>query len=137
MNHWTEDDFRNWLYGLKDADSHLATCAACQAESQRLAGVRRRWTADLEIAPDFLAAQRRAIYDRVTQPRQYRTAMRWTASLATVVLLLGLSVAYLRPNRAPQPIYTHADEQLFRDLSRIEQTSEPLAIQPMHNLFEE
>jgi len=137
MIHWTEDDFKNWLYGLKDDDGHLGACDECRAESERIAAVRRRVSADPEVSPDFLSAQRRAIYGRLTEPRQHRAVMRWAVSLATVIVLAGLSIAYLRPNRAPQPIYTYADEQLFSDLAQIEQTSEPRAIQPMHNLFEE
>ena len=137
MSHWTEDDFNNWLYGLKTDDSHLAACAGCRAESERLTAIRQQVTAEPEVASDFLAAQRRAIYERLGHPRPHRAAVRWAVSLATVILLFGLSVAYLRPNRPPQPIYTHADEQLFSDLTQIEQTSEPRAIQPMHNLFEE
>ena len=137
MKHWTEDDFTSWLYGLKVDDNHLIECAECRAQSQRIAAVRRQATADPEVSSDFLAAQRRAIYERLDQPHRHNAAMRWAVSLATVIVLLGLSVAYLRPNRSPQPIYTHADEQLFSDLSQIEQTSEPRAIQPMHNLFEE
>ena len=137
MTHWTEDDFNNWLYGLKTDASHLATCAECRAESERFAAVRRRVTAEPEVVSDFLAAQRRAIYERIGHPRYNRAAVRWAVSLATVILVFGLSVAYLRPSRPAQPIYTHADEQLFSDLTQIEQTSEPRAIQPMHNLFEE
>ena len=136
MKHWTKEDFNHWLYGLKDDDGHFAECAQCRSESERLLAIRKQITVEPEVAPEFLAAQRRAIYERLQQPRRRHAPMRWVMSLATVVLVVGLSIAFLRP-RAPQPIYTHADEQLFSDLTSIEQTSEPRAIQPMHNLFEE
>lgn len=137
MTHWTEEDFNHWLYGLKDDDGHFAECAACRGESDRLLAIRRQVTAGPEVEQDFLAAQRRAIYERLDHPSRRAMPMRWVMSLATVVLVIGLSVAFLRPNQAPAPIYTHADEQLFSDLTSIEQTSEPRAIQPVHNLFEE
>jgi hypothetical protein len=60
--------------------------------------------------------------------------MRWAFSLATVVLVLagGLTLEHRRP-AAP----AISDEQLFSDLSAMEQRTEPKAIQPIHSLFEE
>lgn len=137
MRHWTEEDFTNWLYGLKDEDSHLAECGPCREESARLLAIRRQLTAEPEVDRVWLAAQRRRIYERLNEPAHHWMAARWVMSLAATVLLIIASVALLRPNRPVAPIFSHADEQLFSDLTSIEQSSEPRAIQPIHNLFEE
>jgi len=88
--------------------------------------------AEPEISAEFLAAQRRAIYRRLGQPR-HRFSLRWSLSLAMVLLVLaGVTMERRRPS-AP----SISDEQLFSDLSAMEQRTEPKAIQPIHSLFEE
>jgi anti-sigma factor RsiW len=136
MNHWTERDFTNWLYGLKDG-AHLEECAECERESARLRALRRRITAEPEVAHDFLAAQRRAIHRRLGESPGSRVGARWGLSLAAMLLGAVLTFGWLRPTPAPAPIYTQADQQLFSDLVSIEQRDEPRAIKPIHNLFEE
>ena len=108
MKQVNQDDFDNWLH-----------------EKTRAAGP--------EVSAEFLAAQRRAIYRRLDEPR-HKFSMRWAFSLATVVLVLagGLTLEHRRP-AAP----AISDEQLFSDLSAMEQRTEPKAIQPIHSLFEE
>jgi hypothetical protein len=88
--------------------------------------------AEPEISAEFLAAQRRAIYRRLGQS-QHRFSLRWALSLAMVLLVLaGVTLERRRPS-AP----SISDEQLFSDLSAMEQRTEPKAIQPIHSLFEE
>ena len=41
MKHWDETDFKQWLYDLKEEDSHLHECTQCRAELDRLRS--RRW----------------------------------------------------------------------------------------------
>jgi ferric-dicitrate binding protein FerR (iron transport regulator) len=133
MKHWTEHDFQHWLYGLKDEDSHVAQCAECRGELERLRQERRRVAAEPEISQDFLGAQRRSIYSRLDKPLGISVALRWVLSAATLlVVALGLTF-----ERWHAPAQTISDEQLFSDLSAIEQTAEPQAIQPIHGLFEE
>ena len=133
MKHWTETDFQHWLYGLKDRDAHLEQCAECRGEVDRLEQERRRVTAEPEVSREFLRAQRRSIYRRLEQPRGHWSALRWVLSAAMLLALaLGLT---LERSRKPAP--TISDEQLFSDLSRMEQSAEPKASQPLHSLFEE
>jgi hypothetical protein len=89
--------------------------------------------AEPEVSAEFLAAQRRAIYRRLGQPRN-RFALRWALSAAMVLLVLagGLTLERRRPSA---PVIS--DEQLFSDLSAMEQRTEPKAIQPIHSLFEQ
>ncbi|HYL38883.1 MAG TPA: hypothetical protein VEV17_23400 [Bryobacteraceae bacterium] len=133
MRHWTELDFQHWLYGLKDEDSHLAQCAECRGELERLKGQRRRVVAEPEVSQDFLAAQRRSIYGRLEAPRHHWHTWRWVLSAAMLLILAVGVTMQLRHKPAP----AISDEQLFSDLSAIEQSAEPRAIQPMHSLFEQ
>ena len=131
MKHWTEEDFKQWLYGLKDEDQHLADCAECRAERERLTLQRRRVLTPPEVSNEFLAAQRRSIYQRLGQPVRNWIPLRWAISAAAiVVVMLGITL-----NTKRQPAIS--DEQLFSELSAMEQTAEPKAIAPIHQLFEE
>jgi len=138
MKHWTENDFKQWLYGLKDEDQHLKVCLECRSEMDRLRRVRSRITEQAEIeqaevSQDFLAAQRRSIYRRLLDPRHNWVALRWALPVAMLlVMVFGLT---LQRGRLAAPAIT--DEQLFSDLTDIEQSAEPRAIAPMHKLFEE
>ena len=131
MKHWTEEDFKQWLYGLKDEDQHLADCAECRGERERLTLQRRRVLTPPEVSNEFLAAQRRSIYQRLGQPVRNWIPLRWAISAAAiVVVMLGITL-----NTKRQPAIS--DEQLFSELSAMEQTAEPKAIAPIHQLFEE
>jgi hypothetical protein len=131
MKHWNEDDFKQWLYGLKEDDGHFAECAECGAERDRLMLERRRIVTPPEVSNDFLAAQRRSIYQRLGQPMRNWMPLRWALSAAAVlVVMLGVT---LQTKRAP----AISDEQLFSDLATMEQSAEPQAIAPIHQLFEE
>jgi anti-sigma factor RsiW len=133
MKHWTETDFKNWLYGLRDEDQHLTECPECQREMERLKRERSRIVAEPEVSHEFLAAQRRRIHQRLEEPRRSVLAWRWALSAAMLFLMIaGITFQQLH-NTSP----AISDEQLFSDLSSIEQSAEPKAIQPIHNLFEE
>jgi predicted anti-sigma-YlaC factor YlaD len=133
MKHWNENDFKQCLYGLRDEDHHLEECPECRGEMDRLRMVRARITGQLEISQDFLAAQRRSIYRRLHEPRHNWLTLRWALPVAMVlVMVFGLTLQ--RGGRSAASI---SDEQLFSDLTAIEQSAEPKAIAPMHKLFEQ
>ena len=134
MKHWTELDFQNWLYGLKEQDGHVEQCAECRAEMERLQRTRQQVTQEPQISQEFLAAQRRNIYNRLEEaPRHKWIAWRWVLSTAMLLaIVVGLTLP--RWHKSAPPI---SDEQLFSDLAAMEQTAEPKAIQPMHSLFEQ
>jgi hypothetical protein len=104
-------DFEKWLHG------------------------RAKSAPEQEVSHEFLAAQRRAIYGRLDEPRPHWPAMRWAVSLAMLLLMVagGLTLEQRRHRSAP----AISDEQLFSDLAAMEQSNEPKAIQPMHGLFRE
>ncbi len=137
MKHWTESDFQNWLYGLRDQDQHLEQCPACRGEIERLGRERKRIltepAASEEVSHEFLAAQRRRIYQKIEAPHYNPFALRWVLSAAMLLLMIA-GITFQQLHKASPAI---SDEQLFSDLSSIEQSAEPKAIQPIHNLFEE
>ena len=85
---------------------------------------------------EFLAAQRRSIYRRLDEPR-HKHAWRWALSLATVILMLAGGLTWEHRQTSPAISATISDDQLFSDLSAMDQRTEPQAIQPIHSLFEE
>lgn len=87
-----------------------------------------------EVPVEFLAAQRRSIYRRLDEPRRNVWAFRWALSFAMLLLVVAGGITLERRHNAPAAI---SDEQLFSDLSAMEQTNEPKAIEPIHGLFQE
>ncbi len=134
MKHWTENDFREWLYGLKEADEHAESCPECRAEFERLAIERRRIVDGPGVSEEFLAEQRRNIYSRLHEAKRNWAPLRWAIS-AAMLLMVMFSLTLSRSHKSA--VTLTSDEQLFSDLAAIEQTAEPKAIQPIHNLFEE
>jgi hypothetical protein len=133
MKHWTEIDFQNWLYGLKEQDPHVVECPECSGELERLKRERGRITAEPEVSHEFLAAQRRAVYGRLEERPHNRIAMRWVLSAGMLLMMLsGFTI-----QRWLRPAQSISDEQLFSDLAAMDQRTEPTAIQPIHGLFEQ
>jgi hypothetical protein len=91
-----------------------------------------------EVSPEFLAAQRRSIYNRLDEPRHHWHFKRWALSLSMLLLMVAGGLTLERRHRtSPGAAAPISDDQLFSDLSAMEQTNEPKAIQPMHGLFRE
>lgn len=106
----TEDDFEQWL-----------------AEQRRNAPAP-------EVSEEFLAAQRRSIYSRLHHSGRNFAPLRWAISIAMVLAVVaGLTL----PRFQKSNLTLTNDEQLYADLTAIEQTDEPKAIQPLHKLFEQ
>ena len=137
MKHWNEDDFTQWIYGLKDDAAHLDECPECHGRSQSLMARRAQTRAAPDVSREFLAAQRRAIYTRLGQPVRNWAPLRWGASLATVAVAGVLSVALWQQQPAPAPLASAADDKLFSELVSIDQSNEPRALKPIHSLFEQ
>ena len=91
-----------------------------------------------EVSPEFLAAQRRSIYRRLDQPRRNWAPLGWALSLAMLLLMFAGGLTLERRHKTAPPASTAmSDDQLFSDLSAMEQSNEPKAIQPIHGLFQE
>jgi hypothetical protein len=137
MKHWTENDFTEWLYGLKSNSAHLEDCAECSGIAGSLERRKAEATRAPEVSSDFLAAQRRAIYARMDTPQRHWAQSRWALSLAMLVLLVVASFGLLRRQTPTAPLVNPADAKLFSDLASIDQSNEPPAIKPIESLFEQ
>ena len=136
MRHWTENDFVEWVYGLKTDSTHLDECAECKNRASLTLTQKLEAAQPPDVSWEFLAAQRRSIYQRMERPLHRIAPVRWAVSLATVVMAAVLSFALIHPNQKPAPLASASDAKLFSDLVSIDESNEPRAISPIHNLFE-
>lgn len=138
MNHWTDGQITQWLYGLApDADTHLDHCIACRDRAGAALSRRKLALQAPEVSWDFLAAQRRAIYQRMDRPRPLRLHARWITSLAVLIMAAVLGFNSWRSFSQPAPLVSPSDARLYSELVDIDQSTEPRAIRPIQNLFEE
>lgn len=151
--HLSEDILLDAVYGIADADAeaHVNACPACAG---RLSEWRRKRAAAEtgEVSSEFLAAQRREIYRRLSDGpfqgpfqdrfqemlRSSRLRRLWAPALAAAcAVALGLFVYH--PGRQATPAVTAevGDAQLFGDVFSMEQSLEPSAAAPVRALFQE
>jgi hypothetical protein len=136
--HWTDDQLIDHCYGVGPAGGHLQGCADCLA---RFAAIEARRPVSVESVSDgFLAAQRRAIYARLGQPRHWwraRPLGRFAAAAAMLVVLAATGALYQNQSHRRELAESRADAQLAQDVSRMSFESEPLATAPLKGLFVE
>ena len=137
--HLSEDALLDAVYGIAghDAETHLRGCADCAQRLHEWQEKRAATVASLEIPGDFLAAQRRKIYERIERPS--RKGWLWAPGLAAAcALAVGIFVYHPTPQQ--QPVNKPAeisDAQLFGDIYSMEHAVEPAASAPVRALFEE
>jgi hypothetical protein len=136
--HWTDDQLIDHLYGVGPGDGHLQDCAQCQARFAMVESRRRQLPPDESVSDSFLAAQRRAIYARLEQPRRWWHAWppRRSAAAAAMFVVLG-GTMMLYENHRRELAESRADAQLAEDVSQMSFESEPAATAPLKGLFVE
>ena len=137
--HLSEDALLNAVYGIagNDAETHLRGCADCAQRLHEWQEKRAASAASVEIQDDFLAAQRRKIYERIESPS--RKHWLWAPGLAAA-FALAVGVFVYHPTPQQRPVNKPAeisDAQLFGDIYSMEQAVEPAAAAPARALFEE
>lgn len=132
--HLSDEDLLNRLYGIGGEDGHLEQCRECAARWAAFERRRRELAQPVGASAQFLAAQRRAIYSRMGE--QPHSRMKWAPALAAACLLIIGMMVY-RPVTAPSPRPSSSDAQLFSDVYSMEQSTEPQAAAPIHELFED
>ena len=131
--HLNADELIDRVYGLNE-NAHLAECPECAARFEAMAAKRREMTQPAPATNEFLAAQRRAIYSRIEQPEPRR--LRWVPALAAAVLLAVVAFVHQStPRPAAHP--DSSDAQLFSEVYSMEQSTEPAAAAPIHELFDD
>jgi hypothetical protein len=129
--HWDDDALIRRLYGIGPQDGHLDECLECAQRWEAMSAVRKGVLEPPRTPEVLLAAQRRAIYDRLEQP-PIRLAL-VPAALATAALVLA---AVLLHKPAPQNYQAQSDAALMADVYSLVQSDEPRAVEPIHALFE-
>ena len=139
QEHLSEDALLDAVYGIagNEAEVHLQRCADCTLRLHEWQEKRAATVANVEIPAEFLAAQRRKIYERIERPSRKRWL--WAPGLAAAcALAVGIFVYHPAPQQ--QPVNKPAeisDAQLFGDIYSMEQVVEPAAAAPARALFEE
>jgi hypothetical protein len=90
--HLSEDALLNAIYGIagNDAETHLRGCADCAQRLHEWQEKRAATVASVEIPGEFLAAQRRKIYERIESPSRKRGCGR--RACAAFALAVGFFV---------------------------------------------
>jgi hypothetical protein len=145
--HLSDDELIALLYGLGDAESHLAQCQECGerwSAMHRALGMTRSESARmLEIGGRRLAAQRQEILQRLENPPSGLRASNWIPAAAVAALLAVAMFLQQHTQVAPAvpaakaTLNTETDAELFTDVYSMEQDVEPRAAAPIRALFQE
>lgn len=139
--HWTDEQLMDHLYGVGPAGSHLPECRQCQSRLSAMALRRQHVSVDEPVGEELLAAQRRAIYARLSQPHRWWHDLRLSSlfslrhvAAAAMVIVLGSSAAVYEKHRKDLAEF-RADAQLATEVSQMSFESEPPATAPLQGLF--
>ena len=141
--HWTDEQLIAHLYGVGPEDQHINHCDRCQARLSTVQSQRQAVEMDSSaggVSIDFLAAQRRKIYQKITEPVYWwsRLQLRRWASAAAGLVVLGGGLLLVENNRGNHAVPNSiSDAQLAQDVSRMAEDPEPPATAPLQALFEE
>ena len=143
--HLSEDALLDAIYGIagSEAETHLRGCPDCARRLNEWHETRAAAAESIAISGEFLAAQRRKIYERIERPS--RKHWLWAPGLAAAcALAVGVFMYPSRPGSThPAPTEPPdrraeiSDTQLFGDIYSMEQSLEPAAAAPVRALFEE
>jgi anti-sigma factor RsiW len=136
--HLSEDALLDAVYGIAgmDAEAHLQACAECGRRLSEWQETRAAAVETVEIPIEFLAAQRKKIYERIEQPSHKQWL--WAPGLAAAcALAIGLFVYHPASQKQAERRAEISDAQLFGDVYSMEQSLEPAAAAPARALFEE
>jgi len=140
--HLSDDALLDAVYGIAGsaAEAHLRRCADCSQRLEEWHEKRAAAVESVEISNDFLAAQRKKIYERIERPS--RKHWLWAPGLvAACALAIGVFVYHFvyhpAPKEPPRRNAEISDAQLFREVYSMEQSLEPAAAAPARALFED
>jgi len=143
--HWTDEQLIDHFYGIGPANGHLLQCQSCLSRLSAMETRRRQVLIDEPVSDDLLAAQRRAIYARLSEPHHWYSDLwprvmpvrRWAAATAMATVLLGSASVYQYQNHRRELAESRVDAQLAQDVSQMSFESEPQATAPLQGLFVE
>ncbi len=133
--HWSDDELIGRLYEVGPDDRHLKECPACVERWRELITARARVLEVPAVSEELLAGQRQSILRHLETGLEKTHSFSMAPGLAVAaVLLLGLLLSFPRPN--PQPSLASSDSQFFFEVYKVVQSTEPVAVEPVHQLFE-
>ena len=132
--HLSDEELSELLLTPQASNIHLATCASCRAEQERLRRVLGELPSLVRVvalkADAFWDKQRTAIWANIVtlQPRKQFPILAWALGAAVLVVAgLLLSTA---PAPAPTRAETDPDHELMIQLERTLQSEVPEALEP-------
>ena len=128
--HWDDDEIISSLYGLGPSDGHPAECESCARRLRALVAARERVLELPPVSEGLLTRQRTSIGQRIQAPAWRPGWLSFAFATATAAVVL-LAVTLYRPAPVSEP----SDAEFFAEVYSIVGT-EPLAVEPMHALFE-
>jgi hypothetical protein len=134
--HWEDHELIERLYGLGPEDGHLDECEHCAGRMSALLSARERAVEPPAVSEEWMARQRLAIRRALAAPAVRRGWLPYVSAVATTAVLL-VAVLLYRPAPAPETNGLPTDAEIFADAYSMARSSEPLAAEPMHALFEE
>jgi hypothetical protein len=141
--HWTDDELLAFLYGIGPSGDHLDACFECQSRLSAMQSSRQAIEHSASLAdsinPSLLAAQRRAIYQRMQQPvRRWNMLLvrRCVGGLATACILGGSLFLYQHNREAELAQERINDAKLAQEVAAMAQDSDISSMAPLEGLFE-
>jgi hypothetical protein len=134
--HWTDEQIMNHLYGVGPAGGHLSQCDSCSSRLTAMQSRRQGFSIEDSVSDQFLAAQRRAIYARLSKTHHWWQDVpvrRWAAGVAMFTVVAGSAALY--QDHRQEIAESRADAQLAQDVSQMSYESEPQATAPLQGLF--
>lgn len=134
--HWTDDELFERLYELGPENDHLVGCSEC---ARKLTVIRMRYeglrSVQVDVSPEFLAAQRRAIHARIHKKRH--TLPKVLVPVIVTTLVAAIVIVH-RPSSVVQPVKQPvSDSELFEDVFNRISDPLPTSAGPIRSLFEE
>ena len=132
--HWPDDQLLEYLYGLRPEDEHFRSCPECAARAEALEQARAQTAEPPDVPYEFLEAQRRRIHQRLGSPVHAWHPLRWAMS-AVAIGAVALGFTFFQNQ---QPVHPRgADDQFYSELSALDQSSTPRAVQAIDALVED
>ncbi len=135
-DHWTDEQLVDHLYGLGPADGHLDQCELCTNRLSSMQARRQQVSPEETVSDDFLAAQRRAIYARMSKPHHWWSDVpvrHWAAAAAMFMVLAGSAAVYQDHRR--ELAEARSDAHLAQEVSQMAFESESPVTAPLQGLF--
>lgn len=134
-NHWSSEELVARLYGVGPNDSHFESCEECRTTWEKVLQKRKSFLSrEVVVSDAVLAAQRRAITDRIKTKHRFVLKFLLPSVAAVVVLLAALLVFH--PTQKVEPEGPLSDRQFFEDVYSMVSSPEPRALGPVRSLFE-